>query len=115
MLSAYSTYASSAYYASVRGDLRGMAHAVAYDLSYTDGRPGVLDAGKLNNASERGDMPVYGYPGSSVRVVVDAPGLEWYLGRASTGKSASYRIPVSVVLSDARCVPGTLTVTMWEG
>jgi hypothetical protein len=109
MLSAYSSYAASAYYAGVRGDLRNVAHAAAADPSLTYA-PYTFDARKLDNASVlRAD---YGY--QAIRMTVDAPGLSWSWGRASSGRSASCSLPVSVRLGDARCVTGTLKVTMWE-
>jgi hypothetical protein len=112
MLSAYSSYASSAYYAGVKGDMRNMARAVACDPVICDGA-GMLDVHKLDNASKNGFD--YGYPGSAVQVTVKAPGYQWRVGRSSRGRSASYMLPVSIKLNDARCIPGTLTVTMWEG
>jgi len=108
MLSAYSSYASSAYYADVRGDLRSVAHAVAADPGLTDS-PYTLDARKLDNASVVTD---YGY--RAVQITVDAPGYRWTRGRASGGTSASCALPVSVRLNDARCVAGILRVSMWE-
>jgi hypothetical protein len=111
MLSAYSSYASSAYYAGVKEDLRNMARMAACDPSICDGA-GTLDAHKLDNASNNGFD--HGYPGSAVQVTVEAPGYQWRLGRSSRGRSASYALPVSIGLNDARCMPGTLTVTMWE-
>ena len=114
MLSAYSAYASSAYYAAVKGDLGSMARSLACDRTFTDGSPGMLDARKLDNASNNNEIFSYGYPGSSVLATVECTGHKWELGRQSSGKSASSRVPVSIVLNDARCVPGTLTVTMWE-
>lgn len=114
MISAYSVYASSTYYAVVKGDLGSMARAMAGDRMFTDGRPGMLDARKLDNASKNDNIFSYGYPGSSVLATVECTGHKWELGRRSTGKSASSRVPVSIILNDARCIPGTLTVTMWE-
>ena len=114
MLSAYSAYASSAYYAAVKGDLGSMARSMACDSMFTDGRPGMLDARKLDNASKNDGIFSYGYPGSSVLATVECTGHKWELGSRSAGKSASSRVPITVVLNDARCIPGTLTVTMWE-
>ena len=108
MLSAYSSYASSAYYAGVRGDLRNAAHAVAADPMLTDS-PYTFDARKLDNASPAEE---YGY--RAVHMAVDAGGYHWSWGRTSDGRSASCLLPVSVRLSDARCIAGTLKVTMWE-
>ena len=108
MLSAYSSYASSAYYAGVRGDLRNVAHAVAADPLLTDS-PYTFDARKLDNAST---TDFYGY--RAVQMAVDAEGYHWSWGRTSEGRSASSLLPVSVRLNDARCVAGTLKVTMWE-
>ena len=111
LFSAYSSYASSAYYAGVRGDLRNMARTAACDPRICDST-GVLDARMLDNASR--DLN-YAYPGSVVQVTVKAPEHDWQIGPGSRGRSASYALPVSVKLNDARCLAGTLTVTMWEG
>lgn len=111
MLSAYSSYASSAYYAGVKGDLRNIARVVASDPAISDS-PGMLDVHKLDNASK--NYFDYGYPGSTVQVTVKAPGYQWHVGQSSNGRSASYMLPVSIKLNDARCIAGTLTVTMWE-
>ncbi|WP_254591410.1 DUF7285 family protein [Methanocella conradii] len=112
LLSAYSSYASSAYYASVKADLMSVARAAASDplLSCS---PGVMDAHRLDNASSVDAC--YGYPGSAVEYTVEARGHSWRWGESSRGRSASCTLPVSVRLNDARCVPGTLKVTMWEG
>jgi hypothetical protein len=112
MLSAYSLYASSAYYSSIREDLLHLANTLSCDPALTDGRPGLMDVRRLNNASDM-DFSNCGYPGSTIRVTVEATGYKWSIGDASVGKSASYRLPVSIMLNDARSVPGTLTVTMW--
>lgn len=109
ILSAYTSYASSAYYASVKGDLRNVARTVAADPGLTYA-PYTFDARKLDNASlSRAD---YGY--RAVRMTVDAPGYHWAWGRAAYGRSAGCALPVSVRLNDARCIAGTLKVTMWE-
>jgi hypothetical protein len=110
IMSAYSSYASSAYYASVKDGLMSMARYAAADpsLSYS---PGVMDARRLDNATKTDA----GYPGSKVEYIVEAQGYSWRWGRASVGRSASVQLAVSVRLNDARCVPGTLRVTMWEG
>lgn len=114
MLYAYSSYASAAYYLGVRGDLRDMARAMACDPAFTNGIPGTLDAARLDNASGK-SLAGYGYPGSTVQVAVESSGRRWTVGDTSHGRSAACQLPVSVRLSDARCVPGTMTVTMWEG
>ncbi len=111
LFSAYSSYASSSYYAGVRGDLRSMARMVACDPAICESA-GVMDARKLDNASF--GVPGLGYPGSAVQVTISAPGYQWRLGQGSVGRSASYALPVSVKLNDARCIPGTLKVTIWE-
>ncbi len=110
LFSAYSSYASSAYYAAVRGDLRSMARAVACDPAICESE-GVLDARKLDNTTELSSL---GYPGCAVRVAVSAPGYQWRFGESAHGRSAGYALPVSIKLNAARCIPGTLTVTMWE-
>lgn len=112
MLSTYSFYASSAYYSSVRAGLLNIALTIARDPALTGGRPGIMDACLMDNATGL-DISKYGYPGSTVRVSVEAPEYRWSRGGDSSGRSASCRLPVSLALSDARCVPGTLTVTMW--
>jgi len=111
MLSAYSSYASSAYYAAVKEDLRSMARAVACDPAICDGA-GMLDVHKLDNASINSFD--YGYPGSAIQVTVEAPGYRWRIGESLRGRSASFTLHISIRLNDARCIPGTLTVTMWE-
>jgi hypothetical protein len=114
VLSAYTSYASSAYFAAEKGDLRSVAMAIESDPSLAlAGRPGVLVAGKLDDAGS-GALSGYGHPGSALRATVEASGYRWQIGEASNGVSASYRIPVTILLNDARCVPGTLTVTAWE-
>ena len=112
MLSAYSFYASSAYYSSTREDLLHIANTLSCDPALTDGRPGLMDARRMSNASGM-DFSNYGYPGSTIRVTVESTGYKWNIGDASVGRSASYGLPVSIKLNDARSVPGTLTVTMW--
>ena len=111
MLSVYSFYASSAYYSSTREDLLHIANTISCDPALTDGRPGLMDARRMSNASGM-DFSNYGYPGSTVRVTVEATGYKWSIGDATVGKSASYRLPVSIKLNDARSVPGTLMVTL---
>lgn len=109
LLSAYSSYATSAYYGAVRGDLAHIAHAAAADPALTC-TPYTFEARKLDNATAlRAD---YGY--RAVRMTVEAPDLRWSWGRSAGGRAASCSLPVSVRLSDARCVSGTLRVTMWE-
>jgi len=110
MMSAYSSYASSAYYASVKDSLMSRARSAASDPSLSCS-PGVMDARRLDNASKMDA----GYPGSRVEYMVEAQGYSWRWGEAPMGRSASVQLAVSVRLNDARCVPGTLRVTMWEG
>jgi hypothetical protein len=116
LFAAFSAYAEKTYYADVREDLRTMAVAIAGDPSIAcDGSSFVLDAGKLANASARPDALLrYGRPGETVAAEVDAGNYAWHVG-AGGGRSASYRLPVSVRLNDARCLSGTLTVTSSEG
>jgi hypothetical protein len=111
LLSAYSSYASSAYYVSVKQDLGHIARAVSCDPDLSYG-PGLMDAHMLDNASAK--EVSFGYPGSAVQIAVHAPGYEWQAGQAAAGRSASCILPVSIRLNDARCVAGTLKVTMWE-
>ncbi len=116
LFSAYAAYADKAYYADVREDLRTMSIAIAGDPSLAcDGRSFVLDARKLANASAGPDrLPGYGKPGESVAAEVVAGDYRWQIG-AEGGRSADYRLLVTVRLNDARCLPGTLTVTSSEG
>lgn len=114
VLSAYTSYASSAYDAAVKGDLREVALAIESDPAIgSDGHPGVLVASNIDKAGQ-GALFGYGHPGAALQATIEAPGYMWQIGESSKGVSASYRIPVTIVLNDARSLPGTLTVTAWE-
>jgi hypothetical protein len=117
MTSAYFTYASSAYYAQETDDLRAIAMSAAGDPAIVaDGRSGVLDANKLDDGPAMAGLALrYGHPGSQVEIRVDADGHTWFAGGTGRGVSARYRLPVCVMLNDATTVPGSLTVTCWEG
>jgi hypothetical protein len=98
----------------IKGDLRSVAMAIESDPSIAlAGRPGVLVASELDGAGPD-VLSGYGHPGSALMATVEATGYRWQVGEASSGVSASYRIPITVLLNDARSVPGTLTVTAWE-
>lgn len=116
IFSAYSAYASGAYYVAEKEDLRTIALALSCDpVIAADGSAGILVPGKLGYASGMRDMlKNYGPPGTGVAASINAGKLTWELGREGRGRSASYRLPVSVALNDAMCVPGTLTITVWE-
>lgn len=114
IFTAYGAYASSAYYASVKADLRVIAIAMAGDYTIAlEGHPGVLVASKLDVA-DKSALSKYGHAGIPIQAIVDAGEYSWQIGNTSHGRSAGYRIPVTVALNDARCVPGTLTVISWE-
>lgn len=117
MQASYSSYASSAYRSAVIEDLKTIADAVASDPAITyEGYHGLLDAGKIDAASYRQEILYrYGHPGSTVAITIRTGDHTWDLGERRHGRSAGYSIPVAVVLNDARCVHGILTVTMWEG
>lgn len=117
MTSAYFTYASSAYYAQETDDLRAIAMSAAGDHAIVvDGCSGVLDAKKLDNCQAMAELAGrYGHPGSQVEIRVDAGGRTWRAGETGRGVSASYRLPVCVMLNDATTISGSLTVTCREG
>lgn len=114
ILSAYTSYASSAYYAAIKGDLREVALAVESDPAIiSEGHPGVIVASNIDRAG-RDALSGYGRPGDALQATIEAQGYRWQVGQASKGISASYRMPITVVLNDARSLPGTLTITAWE-
>jgi hypothetical protein len=116
LCSAYSGYAAKASYVDLKDDLRTMAIAMAADPAITcDGSAAVLDAGKLDSLPAGDDFVVkYGRPGEGVAIEIVADHLAWRSG--SSGKiTAGYLLPVTVRLNDARCLPGTLTVSLTEG
>ena len=114
VLSAYTSYASAAYSAMVRGDLRQAAIAIESDPKLaSSGRPGVLVASELDAAGP-GVLSGYGHPGAAMAAKIEAQGYCWQVGEPSSGVSASYCMPITVILNDARSLPGTLTVTVWE-
>ncbi|HEY3421912.1 MAG TPA: hypothetical protein VGK13_02055 [Methanocellaceae archaeon] len=111
ILSAYTSYASSAYYVAIKGDLREVAMAIESDPAIiSEGHPGVIIASNIDKA----DLSGYGRPGAVLRAIIEIPGYRWEIGESSKGVSASYRMPITVVLNDARSLPGTLTITAWE-
>lgn len=114
IFSAYTSYASSAYYAAIKGDLRAVTLAIESDPAIiSDGHPGVLVASHIDSEGQ-GALSGYGHPGATLQATVEAQGYRWQIGETSKGVSASYRVPVTVLLNDARSLPGTLTVTVWE-
>lgn len=118
MFSAYASYEAKAYYADRKEDLRTLAVAIAADPHIAwEGMSGMLDAQKLNNAScEPEAMADFGIPGENVYAMIEAGHLRWAVGKQeSGGRSASYRLPITVRLNDAGCLSGTLTVTATEG
>lgn len=104
LLSAYASYASEARYADARGSLKNAAHAIAADPALTI-VPYTFDAIKL----DRMQQASAGY--GAITIAVEAPGYRWARGNASGGTKASCSLPVSVRLSDARCIAGSLTVS----
>lgn len=118
VLSAYSSYEAKVYYADRKDDLRTIAGAIAADTSIAcEDMSGVLDGQKLDNLSIHADvLGDYGNPGEQITVKIEGGIFSWSAGRQDGRvKSASYRLPVTVMLNDALCVPGTLTVTVSEG
>jgi hypothetical protein len=114
ILSAYTSYASSAYYAAIKGDLREVALAIESDPAIiSEGHPGVIVASNIDRAGP-GALSGYGHPGTVLQATIEAPGYRWQIGETSKGVSASYRMPITVMLNDARSLPGTLTITGWE-
>lgn len=117
MTSAYQSYSSSAYYAQEMDDLRGIAVSMASDPAIVaDGQSGLLDAQKLDNSRAMAEVAGrYGHPGCTVAMEIDAGEYHWTAGDAGTGRSARYRLPVCVILNDARTVSGFLTIVCREG
>ncbi len=115
LCSAYSAYEAKACYADLKDDLRTLALALTADPGIAlDGGASVLDAHKLDNISTGEMIRKYGRPGETVAIEVTAGGLRWSSG--SPGRvSAGYMLPVTVRLNDARCMAGTLTVSVAEG
>jgi len=114
VLSAYTSYASSTYCAAVKGDLRAVALAVESDPAIiSEGHPGVLVASRIDSEGQNA-LSGYGHPGAALQATIEAQGYRWQIGETSKGVSASYRTPVTILLNDARSLPGTLTVTVWE-
>ncbi len=116
MTSAYFTYASDAFYTQETDDLRAIAISIAGDPGLiVDGRSGVMGAKKLDDGLAMADLAGrYGRPGSKVEIRVEAGGHTWHAGETGRGVSASYRLPICVVLNDATAVSGYLTVTCRE-
>ncbi len=115
VFSAYSSYESKAYYADRKEDLRTVAIAIAADPSVAcRDMSGVLEAQKLDNISVKTDVfRGYGIPGDTVTARVDGGISTWSAGNSvGSIRSASYNLPVTVRLNDARCIPGLLTVTV---
>jgi hypothetical protein len=118
IFSAYLSYEAKVYYADRKDDLRTLAIAIAADPSVAcEDMSFVLEAQKLDNVSRRADVfRGYGIPGEKVTARVDSGIFAWAAGGKWGGiRSASYRLPVTVRLNDARYVPGTLIVTASEG
>lgn len=114
VLSAYTSYASSAYYAAIRGDLREVALAIESDPAIiSEGHPGVIVASDIDSVGHV-VLSRYGHPGAALQATIETSGYRWQIGESSKGISASYRMPVTIMLNDARSLPGTLTVTAWE-
>jgi hypothetical protein len=113
--SAYSAYASKTCYADLKDDLRTMAVALSGDPGLAcEGSATVLDAHKLANLSMNDDFLMkYGRPGETVAIEVATGTFRWSSSPVDT-VAASYVLPVSVRLNDARCLAGTLIVTLGE-
>jgi hypothetical protein len=115
LCSAYSAYESKACYADLKDDLRTMAVALAGDPEIAcEGSAAILEAQKLDNLSANVDLlRKFGRPGEEVAIEVAAGTLRWSSSPVDT-VTASYALPVSVRLNDARCLAGTLIVTLGD-
>ncbi len=113
--SAYSAYASKTCYADLKDDLRTMAVALSGDPGIAcEGGATVLDAHKLDNLSVDDTLlRKYGRPGEAVAIEVTAETFRWSSSPVETA-IVGYVLPVSVRLNDARCIAGTLVVTLGE-
>ena len=115
LCSAYSACAGKAAYADLKDDLRTLALALSADPGIAlDGGASVLDAHKLDNISTSEMIRKYGRPGETVAIQVSAGELRWSSGSMDR-VSAGYMLPVTVRLNDARCMAGTLTVSVAGG
>jgi hypothetical protein len=116
LCSAYLAYEAKAGYVDLKDDLRTMAVALTTDPDIAcEGTATVLDAGKLDNLSLRGDfLCKYGRAGEGVSMEIIADRFTWTSGPSSKA-TAGYALPVAVRLNDARCLPGTLTISLTEG
>lgn len=116
LCSAYSAYAAKTSYADLKDDLRTLALTISADPGIAvDGTASVLDAGKLNNLSATTDwLRKYGRPGEAVAIGVSAGEFRWSSGSMDR-VSAGYVLPVVVRLNDARCLAGTMTVSVAGG
>jgi hypothetical protein len=116
LCSAYSAYAAKASYADMKEDLRTLAVALSGDPGIAcEGGTAVLDARKLDNISAGGDwLRKYGRPGQIVSIEVAADKLRWASSPVDKA-TAGYLLPVTVRLNDARCLSGTMTVSVSEG
>lgn len=116
LCSTYSTWAAKASYADLKDDLRTLALTLSADPRIAvDGGMAALDAHKLDNISSTTDLlRQYGRPGGTVVLGVAAGDFRW--ASVPAGKvSAGYLLPVVVRLNDARCISGTMTVSVTEG
>ncbi|HEY3274206.1 MAG TPA: hypothetical protein VGJ92_10615 [Methanocella sp.] len=115
LCSAYSAYESKAAYADLKDDLRTMAVALSGDPGIAvEGSATVLDAHKLANLSTDDDLSgKYGRPGEAVAIEVIAGVFRWSSNPVDR-VAASYVLPVTVRLNDARCLAGTLILTVGE-
>lgn len=116
LCSAYSAYEAKASYVDQKEDLRTMAVALSADQGIAcEGTSVILDARKLDNLSSHGNfLHKYGRPGEGVSLEIVADRFAWTSG-LSAKATAGYALPVTVRLNDARCLPGTLTVSLTGG
>jgi hypothetical protein len=115
LCSAYSASVAKAAYSDLKDDLRTLALAIAADPGIAlDDVTSVLDAHKLDNISTGDMIRKYGRPGETVAIRVAAGELCWSSGSMDR-VSAGYLLPVTVRLNDARCMAGTLTVSVAGG
>jgi hypothetical protein len=116
LCSAYSVYAAKACYADLKEDLRTLAVALSGDPGIAcEGSATVLDAHKLDNLSADNDwLRKYGRPGEAIAIEIIAGRNQWTSGTLNKA-TAGYVLPVTVRLNDARCLAGTLKVSVSGG
>jgi hypothetical protein len=117
MVSAYSSYTSSAFLFTSKEDIRALAGSMINDpIISADGYSGMLDAKKLDANNEI--INIFRSPGHSGArsfVSIESSEKTWEFGQKGSGAVAIKKMPVSIRLNDARCIPGSITIMVWEG